>query len=87
MDYFRKQDDFEKEMLSFYKEGILDDIYAPYFDWKCGGCLPSKNDAFKMMEAASASLNELFDNSSGSKLQIFLEAIDCELTNILPMLK
>lgn len=87
MVYFRLQDDFIKELITFYNEGNLDSSFAPYFLWKSGGKLPSLAETYKMMDSISSMLDGLFNQPEATKLQMFLEAIDNELTNILPLLK
>lgn len=87
MGYFRQQDDFVKEMIIFYNERNLDYSFAPYFLWKSGDKLPSKAETYKMMDSFSSLLDGLFNQPVVSKIQIFLEAIDSELTNILPLVK
>lgn len=74
-------------MITFYYEGNLDSSFAPYFLWKSGGKLPSKEETYKMMDSISSLLDGLFNQPMVSKLQIFLKAIDGELTNLLPLLK
>ena len=87
MVYFRLQDNFVKELITFYNEGNFDSSFAPYFLWKAEGKLPSKAETYKMMDSTSSLLDGMFNQPLVSKLQIFLEAIDSELTNILPLVK
>lgn len=87
MEYFRQQDAFLKEMISFYHEGNLDKTFQPYFEWKEGGFPPSRAEAYQMMGCISDSLDELFDSKPVTRKQLILEAIDEELTNILLLLK
>lgn len=87
MDYFSQQDKFVADMVEAYKAGLIGGVFRPYIEWKTGGPLFNKEQAYSMMKAASDILEQMFDDSEAdSQLQEYLEAIDSELTNILPML-
>ena len=87
MDYFSQQDKFVADMVEAYKAGLIGGAFRPYIEWKTGGPLFNKEQAYSMMKAASDILEQMFDDpEADSQLQEYLEAIDSELTNILPIL-
>lgn len=87
MDYFSQQDKFVADMVEAYKVGLIGGAFRPYIEWKTGCPLFNKEQAYSMMKAASDILEQMFDDpEADSQLQEYLEAIDSELTNILPML-
>lgn len=87
-EYFRQQDDFVAGIISAAKDGRLNSLFGSYIDWKIWGHHISRAEAYAMMDLASSELDRLFDDEKADPAIIsYLEAIDSELTNILPMLK
>lgn len=87
-DYFQQQDRFVADMIAAYKDGKLGGVYRPYIEWKTGGPMFSLEQGRAMMSAASNALDAMFDEpNADEELRDFLEAIDGEITNILPILK
>lgn len=85
-DFFRQQDSFVADMVDAYKTGKLGAVYRPYIEWKTGGQLFSLEQAQTMMSAASDALDVMFDEPNpDEELRSFLEAIDGEISNILPI--
>ena len=86
-DFFRQQDSFVADMVNAYKAGKLGAVYRPYIEWKTGGPLFSLEQARTMMTAASDALDAMFgEPTPDEELRSCLEAIDSEITNILPTL-
>lgn len=86
-DFFRQQDSFVADMVDAYKAGKLGAVYRPYIEWKTGGPLFSLEQARTMMTAASDALDAMFgEPNPDEELRSCLEAIDSEITNILPTL-
>ena len=87
-EYFRQQDDFVAGMISAAKDGRLNSPFGPYIDWQIWGQPISRAEAYAMVDLASTELDRLFDDEKADPAIVsYLEAIDSELTNILPMLK
>lgn len=87
-EYFRQQDDFVAGIISAAKDGRLHSHLGPYIDWKIWGQPISRAEAYAMMDLASSELDRLFNDEKADRAIVsYLEAIDSELTNILPMLK
>lgn len=87
MDYFNQQDKFVKDMVTAYRTGRLSSVFRPYIEWKTGGELFSYMEAYSMMNAASDLLDKMFDMPDvDEELRSYIEGIDGEITNILPML-
>lgn len=75
-------------MISAAIKGRLDSRFGPYIDWKIWGQPISRAEAYAMMDLASAELDRLFNDEKADPVLVsYIEAIDAELTNILPMLK
>lgn len=75
-------------MIDAYKNGKLGGVYCPYIEWKTGGLMFSLKQGRAMMSAASDVLDAMFDEPNpDEELRGYLEAIDKEITNILPILK
>ncbi|MDE6649617.1 MAG: hypothetical protein K2K45_06785 [Muribaculaceae bacterium] len=88
MDYFKEQDKFVTDLVNAYKTGKLSSEFAPYIQWKTGSNLFSKEQAFAMLDTASDLLDKMFDDANADEeLRSYLEGIDYEVTNILPLLK
>lgn len=87
MDYFTLQDKFTANLIDAYKIGKLCADFRPYIEWKAGGGIFSREQAYKMMDSASHKLDSMFDNpEADTELRSYLEAIDGEIANILPAL-
>lgn len=87
MDYFKQQDKFVADMVEAYKTGKLGAVFRPYIQWKTGGSIFSKEQAYAMMNTASDLLDKMFDDTEAhEELRSYLEGIDSEITNILPTL-
>ncbi|MDE6649518.1 MAG: hypothetical protein K2K45_06285 [Muribaculaceae bacterium] len=88
MDYFKEQNKFVTDMVNAYNIGKLCSEFAPYIQWKTGNYLFSKEQAFGMLNTASSLLDKMFDDANADEeLRSYLEGIDYEVTNILPLLK
>ena len=88
MDYFTQQDKFVADMVEAYKTGKLGGVFRPYIEWKTGGNIFSKQQAYTMLEATSELLERMFDDpEADAELRSYLEGIDGEISNILPILK
>ena len=88
MDYFTQQDKFVADMVEAYKKGKLGGVSRPYIEWKTGSSIFSKQQAYTMLDAASELLDRMFDDpESDAELRSYLEGIDGEISNILPILK
>lgn len=87
MEYFRKQNEFLAAMMVTFERGEIDGTFAPYFRWKKGGDTPTRNEAYSMMNKASSELERLFECEEDTHLPQYLEAIDSELTSMLPLLR
>ncbi|MGN0285471.1 MAG: hypothetical protein ACI4B4_11810 [Segatella copri] len=88
MDYFTQQDKFVADMVEAYKTGKLAGVFRPYIEWKTGGSIFSKQQAYTMLDAASELLERMFDDpEADAELRSYLEGIDGEISNILPILK
>lgn len=87
MDYFNQQDKFVADMVDAYKNGKLGAVFRPYIQWKTGGPMFSKEQAYAMINTVSDLLNKMFDDAEADEeLRSYLEGIDSEITNILPTL-
>ena len=88
MDYFTQQDTFVADMVEAYKTGKLGGVFRPYIEWKTGDSIISKQQAHTMLDAASELLERLFDDpEADAELRSYLEGIDGEISNVLPILK
>ena len=88
MDYFTEQDKFVANMVEAYKTGKLGGDFQPYIEWKTGGSIFSKQQAYLMLDAASDILERMFeDPEANTELRSYIEGIDGEISNILPILK
>ena len=88
MDYFKEQNKFVADIVNAYKTGKLCSEFAPYIQWKTGNNLFSKEQAFSMLNTASDMLNKMLDDANADEeLRSYLEGIDYEVTNMLPLLK
>ena len=88
MDYFTQQDKFVADMVEAYKTGKLGGVFRPYIEWKTGNSIFSKQQAYTMLDAASELLERMFDDpEADAELRSYLEGIDGEISNILPILK
>ena len=79
-------------MIAAYKDGKLGGVYRPYIEWKTGGPMFSTKlgvSAFNVRHTfLSDTLDAMFDEPNpDEELRGYLEAIDTEITNILPLLK
>lgn len=87
MDYFTQQDKFVADMVEAYKTGKLGGVFRPYVEWKTGSIF-SKQQAYTMLVAASELLDRMFDDpETDAELRSYLEGIDGEISNVLPILK
>lgn len=87
MDYFRNQDHYVKAMVEVYKNGRLGAVFHPYIQWKTGGQIFSKDQAYVMLNASSDLLYKMFDDEEvDEEVYSYLEGIDSEITSILPIL-
>lgn len=87
MDYFRQQDEFVANIVNASKSGKLGAEFYPYIQWKSGGPMFSKGQAYTMLNTTSELLNKMFDDAEADEeLHFYLESIDYEITNILPIL-
>ena len=88
MDYFTQQDKFVADMVEAYKIGKLGGVFRPYIEWKTGDIIFSKQQAYTMLDAASTLLERMFDDpEADAELRSYLEGIDGEISNVLPILK
>lgn len=88
MDYFTEQDKFVANMVEAYKTGKLGGDFQPYIEWKTGGSIFSKQQAYLMLDAASDILERMFEEpEANTELRSYIEGIDGEISNILPILK
>ena len=88
MDYFRQQDKFVADMVEAYKMGKLGGVFRPYIEWKTGGFIFSKQQAYTMLDTASDILERMFDDpEADAELRSYIEGIDGEISNVLPILK
>ena len=86
--YFKQQDEFLIELISAYENNIIGKEYEPYFAWKKGSPLFSREQCQAMRNVLREQLDALYDHAEpDEKLLTYLEAIDAELTNIAMLLK
>ena len=77
----------KNNLLDAYKNGKLGAVFRPYIQWKTGGPMFSKEQAYAMINTVSDLLNKMFDDAEADEeLRSYLEGIDSEITNILPTL-
>lgn len=86
--YFKQQDEFLAEMISAYENNLLGKEYEPYFAWKKGSQLFSREQCFAMWQKVREHLDTLYVHAQPEdKLLTYLEAMESELSRIAMYLK
>ena len=59
---FNQQDAFVAKMVKAYDQGVINEVYKPYIDWKQGkSFMPSQEEVANIKEILTIELNYYYD--------------------------